>query len=191
MRWFYEDDNTLAPGTEKVKTTPYTGSKWKTYRSVYDANGNLISSIFEASSDYKSRNKWILRGPAVQPGSTTRRIRPHPALPPLRQNRRRQRQNPPRRRRSLKHPPPLWCRRNPKAQNNRKNRDGWPSPVFCENPQRFADLLSSSLSAGHFKVSGNAVPARAAGGILLIVPLRGLFQGLELTSCPWPKSNSA
>ena len=31
-----------------------------------------------------------------------------------------------------------------------------------------------------FKVSGNAVPARAAGGILLIVPLRGLFQGLEL-----------
>ena len=66
----YEDDNTLAPGTEKVKTTPYTGSKWKTYRSVYDANGNLISSNFEASSDYKSRNKVILRGPAVQPGST-------------------------------------------------------------------------------------------------------------------------
>ena len=65
----YEDDDTLAPGTEKVKTTPYTGSKWKTYRNLYDAGGKLISSSFEASSDYKARNKVILRGPAVQPGS--------------------------------------------------------------------------------------------------------------------------
>ena len=60
----YEDDATLAPGTERVKTTPYTGSKWKTYRHLYDANGNLISSAYEATSDYKSRNKVILRGPA-------------------------------------------------------------------------------------------------------------------------------
>ena len=65
----YEDDDTLAPGTEKVKTTPYTGSKWRTYRNLYDAGGKLISSSFEASSDYKARNKVILRGPAVQPGS--------------------------------------------------------------------------------------------------------------------------
>ena len=65
----YEDDDTLAPGTEKVKTTPYTGSKWRTYRNLYDAGGKLISSNFEASSDYKARNKVILRGPAVQPGS--------------------------------------------------------------------------------------------------------------------------
>ena len=65
----YEDDDTLAPGTEKVKTTPYTGSKWKTYRNLYDAGGKLISSSFEASSDYKARNKVILRGPAAQPGS--------------------------------------------------------------------------------------------------------------------------
>ena len=65
----YEDDDTLAPGTEKVKTTPYTGSKWTTYRNLYDAGGKLISSSFEASSDYKARNKVILRGPAAQPGS--------------------------------------------------------------------------------------------------------------------------
>ena len=65
----YEDDDTLAPGTEKVKATPYTGSKWRTYRNLYDAGGKLISSNFEASSDYKARNKVILRGPAVQPGS--------------------------------------------------------------------------------------------------------------------------
>ena len=60
----YEDDPTLAPGTEKVKTTPYTGSKWKTYRNLYDANGKLISSTYEDTSDYKARNKVILKGPA-------------------------------------------------------------------------------------------------------------------------------
>ena len=63
----YEDDPTLAPGPEKVKTTPYTGYKYRTYRNVYDANGKLISSAYEATSDYKSRNKVILRGPAVEP----------------------------------------------------------------------------------------------------------------------------
>lgn len=61
----YEDDPTLAPGTETVKTTPYTGSKWKTYRNLYDGDGKLISSTYEATSDYKARNKVILRGPAV------------------------------------------------------------------------------------------------------------------------------
>ena len=61
----YEDDPTLAPGTEQVKTTPYTGSKYRTYRNLYDASGNLISSTYEATSDYKARNKVILRGPAV------------------------------------------------------------------------------------------------------------------------------
>ena len=60
----YEDDPTLAPGTEKVKTTPYTGHKVRSYRNLYDGNGNLISSTLEAVSDYKSRNKVILRGPA-------------------------------------------------------------------------------------------------------------------------------
>ena len=60
----YEDDPTLAPGTEKVKTTPYTGSKWKTYRNLYDANGKLISSTYEDTSDYKARNKVILKRPA-------------------------------------------------------------------------------------------------------------------------------
>ena len=63
----YEDDPTLAPGTEKVKTSPYTGYKYRTYRNVYDADGKLISSTYEATSDYKSRNRVILRGPAVEP----------------------------------------------------------------------------------------------------------------------------
>lgn len=75
----YEDDPTLAPGTEQVKTTPYTGYKYRTYRNVYDADGKLISSSYEATSDYKARNKVVLRGPAVEtaggdaqiPGGTT------------------------------------------------------------------------------------------------------------------------
>lgn len=60
----YEDDPTLPAGTNTVKTTPYTGYKVETYRSLYDGNGNLVSSTFEANSDYKVRNKVILKGPA-------------------------------------------------------------------------------------------------------------------------------
>lgn len=61
----YEEDETLAPGAEKVKTTPYTGYKVKTYRHLYDASGKWISSTYEATSDYKVRNKVILRGPVA------------------------------------------------------------------------------------------------------------------------------
>ena len=66
----YEDDSTLPAGTEKVKTSPYTGYKYRTYRNVYDANGKLISSTYEATSDYKSRDKVVLRGPAVESPDT-------------------------------------------------------------------------------------------------------------------------
>ncbi len=61
----YEDDPTLPAGTENVKTTPYTGYKVETYRNLYDGSGKLISSSFEASSDYKVRNKVISKGPAL------------------------------------------------------------------------------------------------------------------------------
>ena len=79
----YEDDPTLAPGTEQVKTTPYTGSKWKTYRHLYDADGKLISTSYEATSDYKARNKVILKGPATAevPASGTAEI--PPVQPPV------------------------------------------------------------------------------------------------------------
>lgn len=62
----YEEDPTLAPGQEVVKTTPYTGYKGKTFRHVYAADGTLISSAYEDTSDYKVRNKVILRGPAEE-----------------------------------------------------------------------------------------------------------------------------
>ena len=61
----YKDDETLPAGTEKVTTTPYTGYKVKSYRNVYCADGKLISSTYEATSDYKVRNKVISRGPAL------------------------------------------------------------------------------------------------------------------------------
>nr|WP_325185356.1 VanW family protein [uncultured Oscillibacter sp.] len=63
----YEDDPTLAPGEEVVKVTPYTGYKGRTYRNVYAADGTLLSSEYEATSDYKVRNRVILRGPAAEP----------------------------------------------------------------------------------------------------------------------------
>ena len=66
-----EEDASLAPGTQKVKTTPYTGYKVKTYRNLYDGDGNLISSTYEATSDYKSRNKVILVGPEEEPDTPT------------------------------------------------------------------------------------------------------------------------
>lgn len=61
----YKDDETLPAGTEKVTTTPYTGYKVKSYRNVYSADGKLISSTYEATSDYKVRNRVISRGPAL------------------------------------------------------------------------------------------------------------------------------
>lgn len=64
----YEDDPTLAPGEEKVKTTPYTGYKGRTYRNLYDGDGKLISSTYEDTSTYRARNKVILRGPAAESG---------------------------------------------------------------------------------------------------------------------------
>ncbi len=60
----YQDDPSLPAGTQQVKTTPYTGHTVRSYRNVYSASGELISSELEAVSNYKSRNKVILRGPA-------------------------------------------------------------------------------------------------------------------------------
>ena len=62
----YEEDPTLAPGKEEVKTSPYTGYKVETYHTIYDKDGKVTDSHFEATSNYKVRNKVILRGPAVE-----------------------------------------------------------------------------------------------------------------------------
>ena len=59
----YEEDETIAPGKEEVKTTPYTGYKVETYHTIYDKDGKVVDSHFEATSNYKVRNKVILRNP--------------------------------------------------------------------------------------------------------------------------------
>lgn len=56
----YEVNPELPYGSEPVVVqTPYTGYLVKTYRQIYDGNDNLISSTFEATSDYESRNRII------------------------------------------------------------------------------------------------------------------------------------
>ena len=45
----------------QVIQTPYTGYKVKTYKLKYDLNGKLISRTYEATSNYKSRNKIIVK----------------------------------------------------------------------------------------------------------------------------------
>ena len=65
----------LAPGERKVEQTPYTGYYVKTYRNVYAGDGTLLSSTYEATSNYRMRNRIVLVGkaaePAVGPGPET------------------------------------------------------------------------------------------------------------------------
>ena len=76
----YQEDPTMAPGSpDVVKVTPYTGYKVNSYQTIYDKDGKVIESHFEASSNYKVRNKVILQAPAAQPGSGTAEI---PAVTP-------------------------------------------------------------------------------------------------------------
>lgn len=75
----YQDDPSLPAGTETVKTTPYTGYKVQTFRNLYDGNGNLISSTYEAASNYQSRNKVILRGPVEEASAVDPNV---PVTPP-------------------------------------------------------------------------------------------------------------
>ena len=70
------EDASIPSGTEKDKTTPYTGYLVKSYRHVYDKDGKLISSAYEATSSYKVRNKVVLRAPGELAGVQT------PVTPP-------------------------------------------------------------------------------------------------------------
>ena len=66
----YQEDSTMTPGSpDVVKVTPYTGYKVKTYQTIYDKNGSVIDSHFEAAREYKVRNKVVLQAPAAAPGS--------------------------------------------------------------------------------------------------------------------------
>ena len=55
----YKEVDNLAAGVERVTQYPITGFTVQTWRNVYDGNGNLISSSFEAESNYDSRDKIV------------------------------------------------------------------------------------------------------------------------------------
>jgi len=62
----YEVDETLAPGTESVKSNGYTGYKTESYRVVY-VDGKEVSRTFENKSTYKKYDKVILHNPTGTP----------------------------------------------------------------------------------------------------------------------------
>ncbi|HIX31335.1 MAG TPA: VanW family protein [Firmicutes bacterium] len=61
-----EEDSTLAPGESREIQNGYTGYKVVTYRSVYDAEGELISRTQEAVSTYRARDRIVHVGPAAE-----------------------------------------------------------------------------------------------------------------------------
>ena len=65
----YQEDETIAPGTQTVKTTAYTGYKVQTFHTIYDKDDKVIDSPYEATSDYKVRNKVVLVAPGELPGA--------------------------------------------------------------------------------------------------------------------------
>ncbi len=67
----YLEDPTIPAGTQKEKTSPYTGIKVQSYQHHYDKDGNLLFTEYEATSDYKVRNKVILVAPGEDPTKET------------------------------------------------------------------------------------------------------------------------
>jgi len=79
----YVETDELPYGTQKQKQNGYIGYEVKSYRNLYDGNGNLISSTLEAKSSYKSRNRIILVGTAGRPTAPVNPTDPtDPVTPP-------------------------------------------------------------------------------------------------------------
>lgn len=78
----YQETDELAGGVPARGAYPYTGYYVKTWRNVYSANGTLLSSTFEAVSDYKSRDKIVLVGKAAPAPDPTPEPNPDPAPEP-------------------------------------------------------------------------------------------------------------
>jgi surface repeat SSSPR-51 protein len=60
----YKPDATVSQGRTKTSVTAYTGIKVRTYRCVYDGDGNLLSRTRENTSTYAKRDKVLLFNPA-------------------------------------------------------------------------------------------------------------------------------
>lgn len=59
----YENDETLAPGETKVLENGSNGCKTVSYKNLYDANGNLVSSECISRDTYNAHNQIIAVGP--------------------------------------------------------------------------------------------------------------------------------
>ena len=59
----YEKDSSLPSGTSKVIQNGSNGCKTATYKNLYDANGNLVSSECISRDTYNPHNKIIAVGP--------------------------------------------------------------------------------------------------------------------------------
>lgn len=66
----YENTTALPAGETETKTTGYNGMSVTVYRNLYDANGNLLSSVVENNTTYRVRDKVVLVGVA-QPETPT------------------------------------------------------------------------------------------------------------------------
>ena len=91
----YQKTDELPSGVQEVEQTPYTGYYVKTYRNIYDGDGNLISSELEAISDYCARDEIIKVGTKetavtptkpttpTTPTTPTKPVNPDPQEPPV------------------------------------------------------------------------------------------------------------
>ena len=63
----YQESPDVAPGEEVIDQYGHNGSHVRTWRNIYDGDGNLLSSRVEADSHYDVGNKIILVAPGYLP----------------------------------------------------------------------------------------------------------------------------
>lgn len=66
----YQESPDVAPGEEVIDQYGHTGYYVRTWRNIYDGDGNLLSSRVEADSHYDVGNKIILVAPGYLPGDS-------------------------------------------------------------------------------------------------------------------------
>lgn len=58
----YKDDDSHEVGYEEVETSGIRGQIYQSYRTVYDKDGNVVSTTKESLSQYSTRTEVIIRG---------------------------------------------------------------------------------------------------------------------------------
>lgn len=77
----YQVDESLTPGTQKVKSNGYTGYKTESYRVVY-VDGVEVSRTLENTSTYKKYDKVILHNPVADTSAPATPTDPEPTPEP-------------------------------------------------------------------------------------------------------------